>query len=75
MSSAIVNRVTFTPRLARQYAIFTAFPPFISTVGIPRTLPPPNLALFANASKNCFFESSFIRRSTKKSGITTIEFI
>jgi hypothetical protein len=75
MSSAIVNRVIFAPRLARQYATFTAFPPFTSTVGIPRILPPPNLALSAKALKNSFFEFNFIRRSTKKSDITTIEFI
>jgi hypothetical protein len=73
MSSATVNSVTFAPILASAYATLTAFPPLMSIVGTPRTLPPPFLAFSSNAEASFSFESSLITRSTKKSGMTTME--
>ncbi len=75
ISSAIVNKATLTPSLARQYATFAAFPPLISAVGTPRMLPPPSMALSLMLLKNSSFDPNFITRSTKKSGITTMGFI
>ena len=75
ISSATVNNVTFPPSFAMQYAIFTAFPPIMSTDGTSRTLPPPNFPLSVKALHKCSFDFNLIIRSTKKSGITTTEFI
>jgi hypothetical protein len=72
-SPATVKSDTLAHSFARQYAILTAFPPLTSFVGMPLMLPPPSFAFSVSVSKRFSFDSSVIMRSTKKSGITTME--